>query len=159
MLQTYFAITFAVFLKLLSANQLEVAVDILLESIRFAYIVQNREEYDEQFLVKVYRPFLVHRIQIHRISVLHYRRCRAYSACPVYLVVSCMEIFQHKEEEALVVFVELQQRKQYVKKGVAQSATAKPSLCDFLLIDDGGIIRLVILVYHNRTVDPHCESI
>ena len=37
---------------------------------------------------------------------------------PIYLVVPRMEITQNEEKETLVIFIELQQCKQYIKKGI-----------------------------------------
>ena len=59
--------------------------------------------------------FLVYRVQIHRAAILNDCRSCAYGACPIYLVISSMEVFQYEKEETLVVLIELQQCEQYVR--------------------------------------------
>ena len=72
-----------------------------------ANIIEDREENHQQFLIEVYLPFLVHRIQIDWLLVLHNGIGRANGSCPIYLVIARMEVAKNEEEETLVVLVEL----------------------------------------------------
>ena len=70
-----------------------------------------------------------------------------------------MEILLHKEEETLVVLVELYEREQNDEKRVALALVSTTYLVDFLLVDDGGVVVLAVLVHHDCSVYPHGETI
>ena len=159
MLQAHLAVAAKIFHKLLSLDEGKVAVDVLLKTIFVADEVQDGEEDDEQFLVEVDLPFLVDRVQIDGSAFLHDGRSRGNGAGPVYFVHSCMEVLQYKEEETLVVLVELNEGQQNIEEGVALSAVAPSCLRYLLLINDiGGVVR-VVLEDHDGTVYPHGKLI
>ena len=158
-MQPHLAVTTAVLIKLPSAYQREIAGYVCFKTVGVADIAQYREEDDKEFLVEVDLPLLVHGVQIHRAAVLYDSGGGGDGARPVYLVVSGMEVLQHKKEETAVVLIKLQQCQQYVEQRVALPLAASPCLGYLLLVDDGGVVALVVLVDHYGTVDPYGEAI
>ena len=146
-------------LEAFARDEVELAVDVLVEAVLVADVVQDREEDDQQFLVEVDLSFLVHGIQIDRAIVLYNGRLAADGACPVDFVEARMQVLQDKEEEILVVAVELEQLQQDVKIGVAQAATAFTHLGNFGVIDNGAVVVAVVLIDRDGTVNPHGELI
>ncbi len=157
--QAGLAIALQVGLEALPRDEVELAVDILVEPVLVADVVQDREEDDQQFLVEVDLSFLVYGIQIDRAIVLYYRRLAADGACPVDFVEARVQVLQDEEEEILVVTVELEQLQQDVKIGVAQASAALAHLGNLGVIDNGAVVVAVILIDRDCTVNPHSELI
>ena len=77
------------------------------ETIMPMHIVEYGEENDQQLFIEVYLPPLVHWIQIDRLLFLQHSLTMCDGTGPVDLVVARMKVPKHKEEEILVVAVEL----------------------------------------------------
>lgn len=70
-----------------------------------------------------------------------------------------MQVFEDKEEEILVVPVELQELQQDIQVSVAQAASSLAYLGDFGVINDGRIIVAVVFIDRDGTIDPHSKLI
>lgn len=116
--------------KPFSSNKLVLAAYLFGESIGISNVIQNGEEDDEQFLVKVYLAFFVYRVQINRLPVWDDGIGRPDGAHPVYFIQTAVHILYDGKEKTLVVFIELYQRKKNIQISVTQSASAVANLCD-----------------------------
>ena len=109
MAQTGFAKTIQIGLETLACYELVLAVYLLGKAIGVAYIVEDREKDDKQLLVKVDPALLVDGIEIDGLPLLYDGTGGSDSATPVDFVQSAMLVLHDKEEETLVVTVELQE--------------------------------------------------
>ena len=110
LLQPNLSETVQIALELSSRNQLIVAVYLHWEAVVFIDIVQDGEEDDQQFFVKVYLALFVDRVHIDGTVVLHHSVCPCNSPSPVYLVETSVHVLDDEQKELLVVIVELYQR-------------------------------------------------
>ena len=76
-----------------------------------AYVVQNGEEYDQKFFVKVYLSFFVDGIQVHWMVVLYDGSGCSYGTGPVYFIITGMQVSLNEEEKTSVILIELNKRK------------------------------------------------
>jgi hypothetical protein len=113
--ESRFSKTIQISFETITSYQLELAIDILRESVFVSDVVQNGIIDDEQFLIKVYLPAFVDRIQIDRTLILNDGRCGADSTRPVNLVHARMHVLDNEEKEVLIVLVELYQLKQNIQ--------------------------------------------
>ena len=159
LLQAHLAHAIQVHFELLTSNQIKVAVDVDRETVVLMDIVQNGEEDDKQLFIEVDLSFLVDWTQIHSIAILDDGRCCGYSAVPVYLVESSMNIAKDIEEEILVVLVELHQRQKDVEEGIAQMLPSLANLGYLLVIDNACLVSLVVMEYYYSTIYPYGKLI
>ncbi len=105
-----------------AGNQLKLTAKFFGKAVGIAYIVQDREEDNQQLFIEIDLPFLVHRVQIDGLPVLHQGRLRGDGACPVDFVQSAMQVLHDEEEETLVLAVELNEGEKNIQIRVAQSS-------------------------------------
>ena len=122
------------------------------------HIVQDGEEDDEQFLIEVHLPPLVDRVQIDRNIFLHHRLTFADGARPVDLVEARVQVAQHEEKEVLIVAVELLQRQQDIKEGVALLQPPVRHVLHQLLLHHIAL-GMSVTKHNNGPIHPHGQLI
>ena len=122
-------------------------------------IVQDGEEDDQQFFVKVYLALFVDRVHIDGTVVLHHSVCPCNSPSPVYLIETSVHVLDDEQKELLVVIVKLYQRQQNVKERIVTLLAPLVYLGHLLVIDYRSVISLVVVEYYYGTVNPHREVI
>ena len=145
--------------KPFSRNKLVLAAYLFRESIGIPDIIQNGEEDDEQFLIKVYLAFLVYGIQINWLPVLDYGIGRSDGTHPIYFIQAAVHILYDGKEKTLVVFIELNQRKKNIQIGIAQPAPAVTHLRNLRVVDNLCIITLIVFINHDGAVNPYGKLI
>ena len=105
--QTCFAEAIQVRFKLFPSYQLKLATDFFRKAISLTDIIQNREEDNEQFFIKVDLSLFIDWIQIYRSSILDDSSLRTNCSCPIDFVQATMQVLHNEKEETLVVTVEL----------------------------------------------------
>ena len=146
-------------MELASCDELVIAVYLDGESIMLVDVVQYGKENDQQLFVEVDLPLLVDRVHIDDVVVLHNGISPSYRPCPVDFVEPRVHVLDDEHEELRVVVVELYQRQQDVEEGVVALATAFVHLRHLAVVDNRGVVALVIVEHHHCAVDPDGEVV
>ena len=134
-------------------NQLVVDIHIKREAMLFLDKVEDREENDKEFLVKVHHLFPVHRVSVNGLPFQKYWVGRCYCFLPLNFVYSSMNIFGNKREIVLVVLVKITKSDNHIKKSVVLYLLSSAFPLIFFAFKN--IVVMCLFIYADCAVYPN----
>ena len=133
-------------------NQLIVDIHIKRKTMLFLDIVEDREENDKEFLVKVHHLFSVYRVSVNGLPFQKYWVGRCYCFLPLNFVYSYMNIFGNKREIVLVVLVKITKSDNHIEKSVVLYLLSSAFPLIFFAFKN--IVVMCLFIYADCALNP-----